>query len=294
MGPLSCSGLMAATSSHLCWWQALLPLVLLILLLVANLQVFGDGSLGGPNQFALCWRVLPWPWWGAANGERFSELIDHAVQHCHAVPVLILLLIGSLTGAWLLSGTVPATIARWRAAAHSPRVFPAATLRLVCAVVSLATGSSWSTRPLQASPWDGRGACSGSEPVGLVAGCAISGTFRGQAEFAPTPPTWRLRWRGAVGHIRHALNTTPPSMGIALLLFGGIGLLVVRPGFTAQLGPGGRRHPGSTSTSVGMLPASVVVVGSSPGAWRPCHCFLGFAGRPGGRVVFQGELLERA
>ena len=91
-------------------WQALLPLVVLIALLVANLLVFGDGSLGGPNQFALLAGAAVALVVGIVNGHRFPDLVDHMTRSiATAVPaLLILLLIGSLAGSWLLSGTVPA------------------------------------------------------------------------------------------------------------------------------------------------------------------------------------------
>ncbi|MCB0788720.1 MAG: Na+/H+ antiporter NhaC [Flavobacteriales bacterium] len=207
-------------------WQALLPLVVLIALLVANLLVFGDGSLGGPNQFALLAGAAVALVVGIVNGHRFPDLVDHMTRSiATAVPaLLILLLIGSLAGSWLLSGTVPAMIAHG-VQLLSPKVFLVAAC-VVCAIVSLATGSSWSTAATVGIALIGVGRALDLHE-GLVAGAVISGAYFGD-KLSPLSDTTNLAPAVAGGelftHIRYLLNTTLPSMAIALLLFGGIGL----------------------------------------------------------------------
>ena len=287
-------GRMPAAAPRL--WQALLPLVLLILLLVANLQVFGDGSLGGPNQFALLAGAAVALVVGAANGERFSELIDHVVRSiATAVPgILILLLIGSLTGAWLLSGTVPAMIAHG-VQLLSPKVFLVATC-LVCAVVSLATGSSWSTAATVGIALIGVGRALDLNE-GLVAGAVISGAYFGD-KLSPLSDTTNLAPAVAggelFGHIRYMLNTTLPSMGIALLLFGGIGLFGgPAKASTAQLDQvvAAIREHVHIGWYCYLPPVVVVVLIARRMAALPA-LFIGTLAGLVVAVVFQAELLE--
>lgn len=206
--------------------QALLPVVLLVAMLGLNVVVFGDGGLDGPNQLALLFAASVAIGIGLFNGNTFKQLLEEVVRNISMAlgAVLILLLIGALAGTWLLSGIVPAMI-HHGLLLLSPKVFLVAAC-LVCAVVSLATGSSWSTVATVGIALLGIGKAMGFHE-GLVAGAVISGAYFGD-KLSPLSDTTNLAPAVAgtdlFTHIRYLLWTTIPSMVIALLLFAGIGL----------------------------------------------------------------------
>ena len=206
--------------------QSLLPLAILVTLLAANVVVFGDGGLDGPNQLALLFAAAVALGIGVFNGHAFEGLMKHVVQSISLAlgAILILLLIGALTGTWLISGIIPAMI-HHGLLLLSPKIFLMAACA-VCAIVSLATGSSWSTVATVGIALLGIGKAMGFHE-GLVAGAVISGAYFGD-KLSPLSDTTNLAPAVAgtdlFTHIRYMLWTTVPSMTIALLLFTGIGL----------------------------------------------------------------------
>lgn len=206
--------------------QALLPLLLLVGMLAVNVVVFGDGGLDGPNQLALLFAAAVAFGIGVFNGKRFQSLLDQVAKSISValVSILILLLIGALTGTWLISGIIPAMI-HHGLLLLSPKIFLMAAC-VVCAIVSLATGSSWSTVATVGIALLGIGKAMGFHE-GLVAGAIISGAYFGD-KLSPLSDTTNLAPAVAgtdlFTHIRYLLWTTVPSMAITLLLFGGIGL----------------------------------------------------------------------
>ncbi len=203
-----------------------LPIFFLVGLLVLNLIVFGDGGLDGPNQLALLFGGAVALLIGLRNGQTFSDLLDHILRSIQTAlgAIVILLLIGALAGTWLISGVVPAMIMHGLQLL-SPKVFLFASC-LVCAVVSLATGSSWSTAATVGIALMGIGRAMGFHE-GLVAGAVISGAYFGD-KLSPLSDTTNLAPAVAgtdlFSHIRYMLNTTVPTMSITLVVFAGIGL----------------------------------------------------------------------
>ncbi|MEX1132298.1 MAG: Na+/H+ antiporter NhaC [Flavobacteriales bacterium] len=206
--------------------QALLPLLLLVGLLALNVLIFGDAGLEGPNQLALLFAASLAIGIGIVNGKAFEELLEHITRSVALAlgAILILLLIGALTGTWLISGIIPAMI-HHGLLLLSPKVFLVAAC-VVCAIVSLATGSSWSTVATVGIALLGIGKAMGFHE-GLVAGAVISGAYFGD-KLSPLSDTTNLAPAVAgtdlFTHIRYLLWTTVPSMAITLLLFAGIGL----------------------------------------------------------------------
>jgi NhaC family Na+:H+ antiporter len=206
--------------------QALLPLLLLIAMLAANVVVFGDGGLAGPNQLALLFAAALAIGIGVSNGTSFQDMLEHIARSISVAlgSILILLLIGALTGTWLISGIIPAMIHHGLLLLH-PGVFLVAACA-VCAIVSLATGSSWSTVATVGIALLGIGKALGFHE-GLVAGAVISGAYFGD-KLSPLSDTTNLAPAVAgtdlFTHIRYMLWTTVPSMAITMLLFAGIGL----------------------------------------------------------------------
>lgn len=206
---------------------SLLPILFLILLLGANVYLFGDNATGGPNQIALLVAGMIAAIIAFAYGYKWDTLLDGIVRSIKtALPAtLILLIIGSLAGTWLISGVVPAMI-YYGLDLLSPKIFlPAACL--VSAVISIATGSSWTTTATIGVALMGIGNSLGFSP-GMVAGAVISGAYFGD-KMSPLSDTTNLAPAMAgtdlFTHIRYMTITTIPSflISIAIFIFLGLG-----------------------------------------------------------------------
>ena len=200
---------------------ALLPLIILVILLTYNVTVFGDDALSGSNQFILLLGGVVAGLLGLRNKVTYGEMLRKVGDNLQSVtgPILILLLVGALSGTWLLSGIIPAMIDYGLQIAN-PRFFLPACV-LISALVSLATGSSWSTSATIGIALIGIGRAL-DLPVGMVAGAVISGAYFGD-KLSPLSDTTNLAPAMAGGelfaHIRYMLYTTLPSIVITLLLF---------------------------------------------------------------------------
>ncbi len=205
---------------------ALLPLITLILLLTYNVTVFGDDALSGSNQFILLLGGVVGGLVGLRNKVTYGQMLDKVGENLQSVtgPILILLLVGALAGTWLLSGIIPAMIDYGLQIAN-PRFFLPACV-LISALVSLATGSSWSSSATIGIALIGIGKAL-DLPVGMVAGAVISGAYFGD-KLSPLSDTTNLASAMAGSelftHIRYMLYTTLPSIVITLLLFVVLGL----------------------------------------------------------------------
>ncbi len=138
--------------------------------------------------------------------------------------ILILMVVGMLIGTWILSGTVPSMI-YWGLDILSPGIFLVATT-LICCIVSLATGSSWTTAGTVGIALIGIGQGLGMDPA-MVAGAIISGAYFGD-KMSPLSDTTNLApaMAGATlfDHIRHMIYTTGPALLISLILYAIIGM----------------------------------------------------------------------
>ncbi len=197
-------------------FQALIPVVFLVMFLGINVLLF-DGSPHIPLIFgtvaaSLVGMYLGYTWKTIERG--IVEGIEIALQAC-----LILLVIGLLIGTWIISGIVP-TMIYFGLKIISPSVFLAATC-VICSLVSLATGSSWSTAGTVGIALIGIGQGLGV-PLPMVAGAIISGSYFGD-KMSPLSDTTNLAPAVAgseiFSHIRHMLYTTGPSYVIALVLY---------------------------------------------------------------------------
>ncbi len=201
---------------------SLLPLVVLVLMLVATIRAYGSDSLLGASQVTLLvvsafcvllgTTVLGVPW------ADFERMITKNVASVTSA-IIILLLIGSLSGTWMVSGVVPSLIFYGVKIIH-PDVFLASTC-IISALVSVMTGSSWTTIATIGIALMGIGRAQGFDD-GWIAGAIISGAYFGD-KISPLSDTTVLA-SGAVGvpifkHIRYMLITTIPSLVIALIIF---------------------------------------------------------------------------
>lgn len=141
--------------------------------------------------------------------------------------ILILMIIGTIIGTWILSGTVP-TMIYYGLKVLSPSIFLLATA-LICSVVSLSTGSSWTTAATVGIALMGIGQGLGI-PVAMTAGAIVSGAYFGD-KLSPLSDTTNLApamsGSGVIEHVRSMLYTTVPAFVIALVLYGIIGLRYV-------------------------------------------------------------------
>ncbi|MEM6522218.1 MAG: Na+/H+ antiporter NhaC [Bacteroidota bacterium] len=200
---------------------SLLPILFLILLLVINVIIYGGDSSYGPNQIAL---LLSAAFAGVLSlkiGFKWPEIEKAIVKSISSAmaAILILLMIGALSGTWLISGIVPAMI-YYGLEILNPTVFLFAAC-IVSAVVSLATGSSWSTAATVGIALIGIGKAMGIHD-GIVAGAIISGAYFGD-KMSPLSDTTNLAPAMAgtdlFTHIRYMSYTTGPSIVIALIIF---------------------------------------------------------------------------
>lgn len=208
-------------------FDALIPLAFLIILLVINIQVFGTDGLSGSSQIVLILSAVVAALVAIYRlGFHWETLQDGIVKSISAAmsSILILFLIGALAGTWLLSGIVPAMI-YYGLQVLSPGIFLFAAC-VVCAVVSMATGSSWTTVATVGVALLGIGKALGFEE-GIIAGAIISGAYFGD-KMSPLSDTTNLAPAMAgtdlFTHIRYMTKTTVPSMSITLILFIVIGL----------------------------------------------------------------------
>jgi Na+:H+ antiporter, NhaC family len=206
--------------------EALVPIVVLIGLLASSVYLFADNSSYGPNQIALMLAAMVAALFGWRNGYSWRDMqkgIVHGISLSTGA-VLILLMVGALIGSWILAGTVP-TMIYYGLSVLSPSWFYAAAV-VICAVVALATGSSWTTAGTIGVALIGIATVQGLN-LGLAAGAIISGAYFGD-KMSPLSDTTNLAPAMAgtdlFTHIRHMLWTTIPSITIALALFAGIGL----------------------------------------------------------------------
>jgi Na+:H+ antiporter, NhaC family len=205
--------------------QALVPVLFLVVLLSASVYLYGDGSSSGPNQIALILAAGVGIIIGVSNGYTWKALekgIVHGISLATGA-LLILLVVGALIGAWILAGTVP-TMIYYGLQVLTPSVFYAAACA-ICAVVALATGSSWTTAGTIGVALIGV-ATAQNLNLGLAAGAVISGAYFGD-KMSPLSDTTNLAPAMAgtelFTHIRHMFWTTIPSLVIALVLFAVLG-----------------------------------------------------------------------
>lgn len=201
--------------------ESFIPIIFLVVLLFTNVSIFGDEVLAGSNQIVLALAATVAALIGLRMGVLWDEMMDGIISSISSAmsSILILLLIGSLAGTWLLSGIVPAMI-YYGLQILNPTIFLVAAC-IVCAIVSVATGSSWSTIATIGIALLGIGKALGISE-GFVAGAIISGAYFGD-KMSPLSDTTNLAPAMAgtdlITHIKYMTYTTVPSIALALILF---------------------------------------------------------------------------
>lgn len=201
--------------------DALIPISVLVSLLGAAVYLFGDNSSSGPNQIALLFATFTAALIGLKNGYTWKTLEEAMIKGITISlgAILILLMVGALIGTWLLSGTVP-TLIYYGLQIISPQWFYAASC-LICGIVAMSIGSSWTTAATIGVALLGVATGLGLDHV-VTAGAVISGAYFGD-KLSPLSETTNLAPAVAgadlFDHIQHMLWTTVPSFIIALIIF---------------------------------------------------------------------------
>jgi len=210
--------------------EALVPVVILIALLAYNIVWQDGGWLGDySNHYILLMAGGIAAVVGLFNKVSLQTMIAEVWENLKSVfvPLMILLLVGALAGTWMMSGIVPAMV-YYGMQILNPTIFLAASV-IICTIISLATGSSWTTTATVGIALIGIAGAMGIS-LGMAAGAIISGAYFGD-KMSPLSDTTNLAPAMAGGelfsHIRYMALTTVPSILITLLIF-------VIIGFTAE------------------------------------------------------------
>ena len=203
-------------------WLSILPIAILVGLLALTISIFGSDALGGGSQVSLLiaacvcvaigMGILHKPW------QDFEEAMIRNISGV-GTAIIILLIIGALSGTWVVSGVVPTLIYYGIQIIH-PDFFLLCTC-IICAIVSVMTGSSWTTIATIGIALMGIGKAQGFDE-GWIAGAIISGAYFGD-KVSPLSDTTVLAasvtGSPIFSHIRYLLFTTIPSLFITLVIF---------------------------------------------------------------------------
>ena len=208
-------------------WLSCVPLALLVALIACVVSIFGDETLAGASQLALLVATASCVSIGIVTNliswNDFERAVSDKVGGVSSA-IIILLLIGALGGAWMVSGVVP-TIIYYGMEIMSPKWFLVSAC-LICSLVSVLTGSSWTTIATIGVALMGIGKALGFSEA-WIAGAVISGAYFGD-KMSPMSDTTVLA-SSTVGtplftHIRYMLYTTVPTYFITLTIFTVVGL----------------------------------------------------------------------
>lgn len=215
--------------------EALIPIIILIALLCLNVIIYKDSATYGPNQIALIIGAVIAALIGFKLGYTWEQIQKGMVKSINSAmsAILILLIIGALSGTWMISGIVPTMIYYGLQLMHPSYFLLAACI--ICCIVSLATGSSWSTVATVGVALLAIGTVMGV-PLGMCAGAIISGAYFGD-KMSPLSDTTNLAPAMAGGdlftHIRYMMYTTIPTLIITFIIFGILGFYI-NPGNNEQ------------------------------------------------------------
>jgi NhaC family Na+:H+ antiporter len=207
-------------------WEALIPVFALVAMLAYNVYMYGGDALSGSNQFVLLLGGAVAAIVGIFNKVTFEQMLEEVSENIKstATAIIILLMVGALAGTWLISGIIP-TMIYYGLQVLNPTIFLAACV-IICAIISVATGSSWTTSATVGIALIGI-AQALDVSLGMTAGAILSGAYFGD-KISPMSDTTNLAPAMAgtdlFTHIRYMLYTTIPTLSITLIVFVVIGL----------------------------------------------------------------------
>ena len=212
----------ADINNKISFFDSVIPIFFLIILLFLNVYVFyGDLALEGSNQFILLTGAFIAILVGIKNKVNIDSIFDAISKNIKSIttPILILLLVGSLAGSWLLSGIIPSMIYYGFKIINASFFLPSCII--ICALTSFATGSSWSTSATVGIALIGIGKVLGFE-AGMVAGAVVSGAYFGD-KMSPLSDTTNLAAAvtesNLFEHIKYMMTTTFPTILITFIFF---------------------------------------------------------------------------
>jgi len=217
---------MSANTKKITLFQSLIPLIILVAILAFNVHLYGDEATSGPNQFALILGGVFAAIIGFKNHVSYDKMMDKVAKNIKSTSsaILILLMVGALAGTWLISGIIP-TMIYYGLQILNPTFFLVAAV-VIASIISLATGSSWTTTATIGIALMGIGKALGL-PMGMIAGAVLSGAYFGD-KMSPLSDTTNLAPAMAgtdvFTHVRYMMYTTVPTMTITLILFLILGL----------------------------------------------------------------------
>ena len=202
--------------------EAMLPVLILMALLAYNI-FYADGAWFGDysNQYILLIGGFVAAFVGFVNKVSFANMVAEVLENWKSilVPIIILLLVGALAGTWLVSGIIPAMV-YYGLQVLSPEIFLPASV-IIAAIISIATGSSWTTSATVGIALVGIGSALGI-PSGMIAGAVISGAYFGD-KMSPLSDTTNLAPAMAgtdlFTHIKYMAYTTVPTIIFTLIVF---------------------------------------------------------------------------
>ncbi len=203
--------------------EAMIPVVILMCMLAYNIFFVESQELFGvyTNQIILLIAGAVAAIVGLFNKTTISQMLTEIWENLKTVllPIMILFLVGALAGTWLVSGVIPAMV-YYGLQVLSPEIFLPASV-IISAIISIATGSSWTTSATVGIALVGIGSALGISP-GIIAGAVISGAYFGD-KMSPLSDTTNLAPAMAgtdlFTHIRYMALTTVPTIVITLIVF---------------------------------------------------------------------------
>jgi NhaC family Na+:H+ antiporter len=217
--------------------DAIVPMTTLVVLIGGSLALFGLDALDGPVQVALVLSAAVAALVVLKNGYRWDQLQASGQRALSSVTsaIFILLAVGALIGTWNMSGTIP-TLVYYGLQVLSPSWYYAATA-LICGIVAMSIGSSWTTAGTIGVGLVGIATLLGVSPA-ITAGAVISGAYLGD-KLSPLSETTILTAQmvkvDIYAHIKRQAWTSVPAFVIAFVLFLGLGLWF-GPGLTPTIG----------------------------------------------------------
>ena len=223
-------------NKELNFFEALIPVIILMAMLAYNIFFVEDQEWFGTytNQIILLLGGGVAAVVGLFNKVSFGRMYTEIIENLKSIfiPVMILLLVGALAGTWLVSGVIPAMV-YYGLQVLSPEIFLPASV-IISAIISIATGSSWTTSATVGIALVGIGTALGINP-GMIAGAVISGAYFGD-KMSPLSDTTNLAPAMAgtdiFTHIKYMTYTTIPTILVTLVAFGIISMNIETSGNT--------------------------------------------------------------
>lgn len=200
---------------------AVLPIIVLVLLLSISIIILDCDPLSGPSQVSLLLAALFTALLAKLHGKKWDDLMDGVVKTVSAstTAILILFSIGMIAGSWMIGGVIPNFIYYGLSILRAEYFLPATLV--ISAIISVCTGSSWTTIATIGVALLGMGNALGINPA-ITAGALISGAYFGD-KVSPLSDTTNLAASSCnvdlMTHIKFLMRSSAPAFVITLIIF---------------------------------------------------------------------------